>query len=103
MQPIRSIYEDDADMVEIVREFAADLPCRAELLEEQLQSGDLEGLQTTAHQLKGAGGGYGFDPISEVAGRLEQVLHDGQPEGVVKEHCAELCETLRAVQVPEGT
>ena len=55
MDPIRSIYEDDPDMLEIVREFVGELPERVGQLEAQLEARDLPGLQTLAHQLKGPG------------------------------------------------
>ncbi len=100
MDPIRSIYEDDSDMLEIVREFAAELPGRAESLENLLRDGELEELQGLALQLKGAGGGFGFAPVTEVAASLEKALKEGADESVLKNHAAALCETLRAVQVP---
>ena len=103
MDPIRSIYENDPDMLEIVREFAAELPARANELEGTLASGDLKALKTLAHQLKGAGGGYGFDPITATAAALEHALKEGESEAVIKERCALLCETLRAVVIGEGS
>jgi len=88
-------------MLEIVREFAHELPERIAKLESLLASHALSDLQTLAHQLKGAGGGYGFAQITEIAARLEQALRSGAPEPVVKDRATELCETLRAVVVPE--
>ena len=102
MEPIRSSYEDDPDMMEIVREFASDASRRAEELEEYLQSGDLSSLRTLAHQLKGAGGGYGFDAITDRAGELERSLGDGADGTTVKNQCGALCDTLRAVRVSEA-
>ncbi len=99
MDPIRSTYEDDPDMMEIVQEFADELPGRAESAETLLRDGDLSELQRLAHQLKGAGGGYGFDAITEVAAALEQALKDGADAGVLEERASSLCETLRAVEV----
>jgi histidine phosphotransfer protein HptB len=103
MEPIRSVYEDDLDMLEIVREFAAELPTRANELEGTLSTGDFKALKTLAHQLKGAGGGYGFDAITETAGSLEHALKEGASEAIIKERCALLCETLRAVVCGEGS
>ncbi len=99
MDPIRSTYEDDLDMMEIVQEFADELPGRAESAETLLRDGDLSELQRLAHQLKGAGGGYGFDAITEVAAALEQALKDGADARVLEERASSLCETLRAVEV----
>jgi HPt (histidine-containing phosphotransfer) domain-containing protein len=101
MEPIRSVFEDDPDMMEIVREFAGELPGRATELEQVLAAGDHARLQTMAHQLKGAGGGYGFQPVTDVAALLEQALKQGHPGNVIKERCSELCVVLRAVVVPD--
>lgn len=101
MERIRSIYEDDPDMLEIVREFVSDAERRAEELEDHLQCGDWASLQTLAHQLKGAGGGYGFDVITERAAALEASIKQGAAEAMVKDGCSALCETLRAIWAPE--
>ncbi len=101
MDPIRSIYEDDPDMLEIVREFAAELPGRIAELESKLEAGSLRELQTMAHQLKGAGGGYGFGPVTDAAAVLEQALMDEDGAERVQDSCRTLCDTLRAVEVPE--
>ena len=57
MDPIRSIYEDDPDMMEIVQEFADELPGRAESAETLLREGDLGELQrlrTSSRELEAA-------------------------------------------------
>jgi HPt (histidine-containing phosphotransfer) domain-containing protein len=101
MDPIRSTYEADPDMLEIVCDFARELPARTALLETLLHSRAFAELQTLAHQLKGAGGGYGFARITEDAARLEQALKSGAAEPEIKDRAADLCATLRAVVVPE--
>jgi HPt (histidine-containing phosphotransfer) domain-containing protein len=99
---LRSLYEDDPDMLEIVREFAAQLPERARVLERRFEAGDLEGLRTLAHQLKGAGGGYGFPQLTDAAGELERALVEGADEPRIKDRLVALCELLAAVAVPEA-
>lgn len=99
VDPIHSEYETDPDMMEIVMEFAAELPERIRMMEELLSKGDWEELQRLSHQLKGAGGGYGFPHITEVSARLEAALKEAAGEGPVKELCGELADTLRAVEV----
>jgi HPt (histidine-containing phosphotransfer) domain-containing protein len=101
MDPIRSSYEADPDMLEIVCDFARELPARVAKLEALVNSRAFAELQTLAHQLKGAGGGYGFAQITEVAARLEQALKSGAAEPEIKDRATELCATLRAVVVPE--
>jgi HPt (histidine-containing phosphotransfer) domain-containing protein len=99
VEPIRSQYADDPDMLELVKEFAAELPGRAEEIEGLLDRSALPDLQRLAHQLKGAGGGYGFPQVTEAAAALEQALEEGASEGVIKERTSLLCDTLRAVTV----
>ena len=101
MEPIRSIFEDDPDILEIVQEFAAELPDRVAEIQASLASGESSGLQTIAHQLKGAGGGYGFQQITDSAAALEHAVKQGESESIIKEKCDELCAILGAVVVPK--
>ena len=102
MGSIRSAYENDPDMLEIVREFATELPARVAKLEAHLAAGEMRELQTLAHQLKGAGGGYGFPQITELAASLESALKQGAAAPVVKDRTIALCACLRDVVVPEA-
>jgi len=69
--PILSDYRDDPDMDELIGEFVAGLAARVDTLRQLVENGDLAGVRTLAHQLKGASGGYGFEVIGQAAGRLE--------------------------------
>lgn len=101
MEALRSIYESDPDMLEIVREFARELPERARALEAEHAAGNQVELGRLAHQLKGAGGGYGFPLITELAAKLESAVKEGAEGSVVKDRLADLTRALRAVVVPE--
>ena len=59
---------------------------------------DFVTLQTLGHRMKGDGGGYGFDQISEIGARLEiAAKQENRPEA---EHCvAELEDFLKRVSV----
>jgi len=102
MPPLRSQYENDPDMRDLVREFACGLPGRAAALEELHATRMHAELQRLAHQLKGAGGGYGFPLITELAAALEATLKQGGEEPLVKERLVRLVEALRSVVAPEG-
>ncbi len=103
MDPIRSVYEDDPDMMEIIEEFAEELPGRATAITEYIEQNDWPNVQTLAHQLKGAGGGYGFPQITEAAAALEQAVKDDSDTTLIKERAGTLCEILRAVTVTESS
>jgi len=101
MKPVRSSFAADPDMIEIVREFALELPGRADALEDLLAARRLDEVRVMAHQLKGAGGGYGYPDITQIAGALENALQDGLPAEIDR-RAAELCKLLRAVVAPES-
>lgn len=71
---IRSEFAGDPDMVELVEEFALSMPDRVAAIVSYRDSNDLSGLIHVSHQLKGAGGGYGFTAVSEAAGAAEAAL-----------------------------
>ena len=73
-QPLFSDFHDDADMRPIVVMFLNEIPRRIESLQTNLRAGDRPAFRRIVHQIKGAGGGYGFQPISEAASRLERCL-----------------------------
>jgi len=70
--PIRSAFAGDPDMRELVEFFVDQMPQRVEALRSSFESGSYEELRSLAHQLKGAGGSYGFPQITESARRLEE-------------------------------
>lgn len=74
---IYSVYGDDEDLAEMVEIFVGEIPHRVQTLSDALLGGRLEDLRRTAHQLKGAGGSYGFGLLSEVSAKLEMALRNG--------------------------
>ncbi len=69
--PIRSEYATDPDMIDLVQLFASEMPARVALVRSCWEEKRLNDLKRVAHQLKGAGGGYGFASVGDAAGRLE--------------------------------
>lgn len=93
----RSEFADDPDMRELVELFVGELPERMAAVREAFGSGDAESLRRLAHQLKGAGSGYGFGPISEAAGNLERsvrVLDESGSAPALEAVAAEVDELL---------
>ena len=102
MDPVHSSYAADPDMLEIVREFALELPGRADALERLLAEGGSRICAVLAHQLKGAGGGYGYAEVSEVAGALEvRAARSARGPSEIERRAHELGKLLRAVVAPE--
>ncbi len=73
-EPLRSQFADDPEMSELVGLFVSELPARLAALESAWSAGDSPVLRRLAHQLKGAGAGYGFPAVSDAAGDVETAL-----------------------------
>ena len=98
----KEIYSElaaDPDYGELVEMFVAEMSERIEGLQTQFAARDWQQLTRTAHQLKGAGGSYGFPTITPVAARLEDATRRNRPEDEIEQCLAELvslCRSLRA-------
>jgi HPt (histidine-containing phosphotransfer) domain-containing protein len=69
------LYSDlaaDADLADLVDLFVCELPGRLRELETAIGQDDVDLVRQLAHQLRGAGGSYGFPALGPPAGELEQ-------------------------------
>lgn len=80
-EPIRSDFAGDPDMSEIVEMFVAEIPSKLARLTDLWRSQKFDELRRTAHQLKGASGGYGFPQLGDAAGKLEHLLNELSENG----------------------
>jgi len=95
---IVSTCDGDPVMAEVLPEFIANLPHEVASLESLLADQDLAGLRQAVHQLKGAGGSYGFQGLSDAAAVAEQSLILGATIGTVKPQVDSLVELIRRVR-----
>jgi histidine phosphotransfer protein HptB len=82
--PLHSEFANDPDFRELLEEFAAAMPVRREGLLEAHRSAAYDLLRQRAHQLKGAGGGFGFPQLSELAAELEQACEADDPARIAE-------------------
>lgn len=69
---VAELDDEDEEMAEVVEMFVADLVVRMTDIHAALKRGDHLKVRSLAHQLKGAGGGYGFPRISSAADAVER-------------------------------
>lgn len=74
--PILSEFAGDPEMATLIREFVETLPTRVLAIQELVKDGSLEQARSLAHQLKGAGGGYGFPQVTIAARAVEMAIRD---------------------------
>jgi len=99
LEPIYSTLADDPDLGQIVDLFVMEMPGRAASLRRHLSLSNWEELRRAAHQLKGAAGSYGFQPITPAAARVEDGVRRGLPEEQIRHAVDELvamCESVRS-------
>jgi len=64
--------EIDADLRDLIPGYLENRRKDIEEIEGCLSSADFASIQRLAHRMKGSGGGYGFDGITEIGAAMEQ-------------------------------
>lgn len=97
LTPVYSEFSDDPDYSELLNFFVEALPERIWRLQELHVGGDVELLKELAHQLKGAGGGYGFPGMTEAARELESACIE-KNEDLICERLDQLTEYINRIE-----
>ncbi|MGA1867998.1 MAG: ATP-binding protein [bacterium] len=66
----------DPDLKDLIPEYLRDIRYDAEKMQASLAQDDFETIRTIAHRMKGSGGGFGFDQISELGLKLHSTAID---------------------------
>lgn len=98
-EPLLSEFADDPEMQELLKQFLEGLSEYCAQIEQGLQEQDLETLKRIGHQLKGAGGGYGYPPITLCGAHLENAVQQtGGVTDAVRAAALELIQVCRNAQ-----
>ena len=71
------IIKIDPDLEDLIPGFLANRARDVTTIRALLASGDFDGIRILGHSMKGAGGGYGFDRITELGGTMETAAAAG--------------------------
>ena len=99
---VYSDFDGEPEMSELIATFVGDLPQRTNRLEAALAAHDWTTLAVLAHQLKGAGGGYGFPRISTAAAHVESLARETHDGMALAEGVAQLVRTCRSSRARRG-
>lgn len=106
-EPIFSTLEADPAMSELINSFIAGLGSATRAMEAALVKKDAKALVAVVRSLKGQAGGYGFEPLSEVAAVIENtLLREHATENVSREvlRLVKMCNQARPMnRQTEGT
>ena len=98
--PIRSTLAADPEMRPLIKEFLDSLEDYAGQLDQSMRTKNFEFAYQMCHQLKGCGGGYGFDPITLAAEMALSLLQDETPnEQAIKRSVDELISVIRSARL----
>lgn len=97
-EPKRTVVEIDADLSDLTPGFLEHKHADARLLLAAIERGDLIAVAELAHRIKGEGGSYGFDEMTEIGAAMEAAGLAGDDAGARRE-IARLAEYLATVEV----
>lgn len=92
------IVHVEADFEPLVPKFLANRKKEIFAMQDALAQQDFETVRKIAHGMKGAGGSYGFDRVTEMAAIIEQAARTGSAAPIETE-LAQLAGYLDRVQV----
>jgi HPt (histidine-containing phosphotransfer) domain-containing protein len=92
------LVKADPDVADLIPDFLNNRRKDITVMLDALKRGDFETIRVLAHSMKGSGGGYGFDAITEVGRDLEQAAKSKNTEEIGK-HISALSSYLDRVEV----
>lgn len=78
----RIIVHVDPEIADLIPGFLENRRRDTETMDTALQQGDFETIRILGHSMKGAGGSYGFDAVTDIGKSLEQAAKDKDAEGI---------------------
>ena len=66
------VVQVDKDLEDLIPEFLDNRRSDVDSIRSAVANDDYETVRVLGHSMKGSGGGYGFDDITEIGGALEQ-------------------------------
>ena len=82
MSAEKIVIEVDSDSEDLILGFLANRKKDLEKLQDALDNKNFETLQSIGHSLKGVGGGYGFDGLSEMGASIEKLAKSSDLDNI---------------------
>lgn len=88
----------DPEIVDLIPGFLENRRKDIKAMDEALRQGDFETIRMLGHSMKGAGGSYGFDAVTDIGKALEEAANKNNAE-VIQRSVGELAAYLDRVEV----
>lgn len=92
------IIHADPEIADLIPKFLDNRQKDIHMIESALEKNDFDTIRLLGHSMKGAGGGYGFDGVTEIGKNLEEAAKD-EDSNRIRSGVHELAEYLRNVEV----
>lgn len=94
----QEIVNIDRDLEYLIPEYLEGRRNDAVAIRKALQNRDFESIRILGHNMKGTGGGFGFDVITVIGGKIQQAAISGDA-GAIERLAGELSDYLGRVTV----
>ena len=94
----RIIIQVDSDLEDLIPGFLENRQRDTTAIFDALGRKDYDSIAKAGHTMKGVGGGYGFDAITDIGGAIEQAAKQKDPVKI--KHClSELSNYLQRIEI----
>ena len=97
----RIVVVIDPDLADLVPGFLNNRRRDIDKLKTLLEAGNFTDIRMIGHSMKGAGGGYGFDPITDIGGAIERAAL-ASDRNAIEQSVAQLADYLARIDVVPG-
>jgi HPt (histidine-containing phosphotransfer) domain-containing protein len=97
-QEEKIIVHVDQEIADLIPGFLENRRKDIKAMDEALRQGDFETIRVLGHSMKGAGGSYGFDAVTDIGKSLEDAAKNNNTEGIQRS-VGELAAYLDCVKV----
>jgi HPt (histidine-containing phosphotransfer) domain-containing protein len=97
----RVTVEVEPDLIELIPAFLTRKRADLQTLKDALEKGDLSAVGALGHRIKGEGGSFGFDVMTEIGAALEAAGKKGDRESA-GQLISDLSQYLEKIDVVEG-
>ncbi len=101
MDDDRIIVHIDPDLEDLIPGYIENRYSDIRKIKDALAKGDYETIRILGHSMKGSGGGYGFDAITDI-GRSIELSAKEHDDTAIKKHLKDLEDYIKKVQIVYG-
>jgi len=88
----------DTDLEDLIPDFLSNRREDIVLINQHLSDGNLTEVRRLGHSMKGSGGGYGFDEVSQIGSQIETAA-EAADVAIIKEQLELLSEYIENVKI----